>query len=58
VALADEALRIGPPPPRDSYLRGDCILAEALARGCDAIHPGYGFLSENADFAEAVLRPG
>ena len=58
VALADEAALIGPPPPRDSYLRGDRILEIALARGCDAIHPGYGFLAENADFADAVTAAG
>ncbi|HAJ35138.1 MAG TPA: acetyl-CoA carboxylase biotin carboxylase subunit [Chloroflexi bacterium] len=54
VALADEAALIGPPSPRDSYLRGDRILEVARARGCEAIHPGYGFLAENADFADAV----
>jgi 3-methylcrotonyl-CoA carboxylase alpha subunit len=58
VALADEAVRIGPPPPVASYLRGDRIIAAALERGCDAIHPGYGFLAENADFAEAVNAAG
>ncbi len=58
VALADEAVRIGPPPPRDSYLCADCILDAARARGCDAIHPGYGFLAENADFADAVTAAG
>ncbi len=58
VALADEAVRLGPPPPRDSYLCSDCILAAARARGCDAIHPGYGFLAENADFADAVTAAG
>jgi 3-methylcrotonyl-CoA carboxylase alpha subunit len=56
--LADESLRIGPPSPGLSYLCGDCILAEALRLGCDAIHPGYGFLSENADFAQAVQQAG
>ena len=58
VALADEAVRIGPPPPRDSYLCADCILEAARTRGCDAIHPGYGFLAENADFADAVTAAG
>ena len=58
VALADEAALIGPPPPRESYLRGERILQVAQERGCDAIHPGYGFLSENADFAEAVTAAG
>ena len=57
-ALADEAVCIGPPPPGQSYLRGDRILAIAQERGCQAIHPGYGFLSENADFAQAVADAG
>ncbi|MCS6845165.1 MAG: acetyl-CoA carboxylase biotin carboxylase subunit [Caldilineales bacterium] len=56
--LADESVPIGPPPPGQSYLRGDRIIETALRLGCDAIHPGYGFLSENADFAEAVQRAG
>ncbi len=54
VALADEAVRIGPPAPGESYLKGDAIIAAARARGAEAIHPGYGFLSENPDFVEAV----
>jgi len=54
VYMADEAVLIGPPPPADSYLRGDKIVEAALAAGCDAVHPGFGFLSENADFAAAV----
>lgn len=56
--LADEAVCIGPPPPLQSYLRGDAILRAAHERGCDAIHPGYGFLAENAAFAEAVAASG
>src|SRR5471032_1603059 len=53
VALADAALRIGPPSPLESYLDSGSILNAAKASGADAIHPGYGFLSENAAFAEA-----
>ncbi len=53
VALCDEAYLIGSPPARASYLRADRILDVALACGAQAIHPGYGFLSENADFAHA-----
>ncbi|KFN52161.1 hypothetical protein N790_03425 [Arenimonas malthae CC-JY-1] len=56
--LADEAWPIGGPRPQDSYLRGEAILAAAKASGAQAIHPGYGFLSENADFAEAVEAAG
>ena len=44
VALADAAVRIGPPPAAESYLRGDAIIEAALATGAEAIHPGYGFL--------------
>ncbi len=58
VALADEAVRIGPPPARESYLRADAIIAAARETGAGAIHPGYGFLSENADFAEACEVAG
>jgi acetyl-CoA carboxylase biotin carboxylase subunit len=58
VALADAAVRIGPPPPRESYLLGERILAAAQEHGCDAIHPGYGFLSENAAFAQAAGDAG
>src|SRR4051812_35065895 len=58
VRMADEAVHIGPSPPRESYLRGDAIIAAAKATGAEAIHPGYGFLSENADFAQAVIDAG
>src|SRR5215217_5045978 len=58
VRMADEAVHIGPSPARESYLRGDTIIAAAKATGAEAIHPGYGFLSENADFAQAVIDAG
>jgi 3-methylcrotonyl-CoA carboxylase alpha subunit len=58
VREADEALCIGPPAARESYLRSDRIIDAALARNAQAIHPGYGFLSENAEFAEAVAAAG
>jgi acetyl-CoA carboxylase biotin carboxylase subunit len=58
VAMADKAVRIGPAPARESYLLGDVILAAAKETGADAIHPGYGFLSENAEFAEACAKAG
>jgi 3-methylcrotonyl-CoA carboxylase alpha subunit len=58
VALADEAYPIGPAPARDSYLRAERIIEVARASGAEAIHPGYGFLSENADFAEACSSAG
>ncbi|HEY9236630.1 MULTISPECIES: acetyl/propionyl/methylcrotonyl-CoA carboxylase subunit alpha [Phenylobacterium] len=58
VAMADEAVLIGPAAARESYLDGEKIIDAALAAGADAIHPGYGFLSENADFAEAVVAAG
>ena len=58
VQLADEAVRLGPPPSRESYLLGDAIIAAAQATGAQAIHPGYGFLSENEDFARKVEEAG
>ncbi len=58
VRLADETVCIGPPPARDSYLNVPAILTAAHLCGADAIHPGYGFLSENAGFAEAVEAHG
>ena len=56
--MADEAVNIGPAPARDSYLRADAILDAAKRTGAEAIHPGYGFLSENAAFAEACAEAG
>ena len=58
VAACDEAVLIGPASASESYLRGDKIIAMALASGAQAVHPGYGFLSENADFADACAAAG
>ena len=58
VRMADEAVHIGPSPARESYLVGEKIIEAAKATGAEAIHPGYGFLSENADFAQAVIDAG
>ena len=58
VAMADQALRIGPAPVRESYLDIGAILEAVRESGADAIHPGYGFLSENAEFAEACVHAG
>ena len=58
VAAADEAVRIGPAPATESYLRADRIIEAARSTGADAVHPGYGFLSENADFARALDHAG
>ncbi|WP_294131098.1 acetyl/propionyl/methylcrotonyl-CoA carboxylase subunit alpha [Sphingobium sp.] len=58
VRSADEAVHIGPSPVRESYLLGDRIIAAAQQTGAQAIHPGYGFLSENAEFAQAVIDAG
>jgi 3-methylcrotonyl-CoA carboxylase alpha subunit len=55
VRMADEGVHIGPSPARKSYLVGEKIIAAAKSTGAEAIHPGYGFLSENADFAQAVI---
>src|SRR6185436_17486923 len=55
---ADAAVPIGPAPAAESYLRGERIIAAAKETGAEAIHPGYGFLSENAEFAEAVAAAG
>lgn len=58
VRSADEAVRIGPAPVAESYLRGDLIIQAALDTGAQAIHPGYGFLSENPAFVDAVEAAG
>ena len=58
VRVADQAVRIGPAPSSESYLLIEKIISAAIQTGAEAIHPGYGFLSENADFAEAVERAG
>ena len=58
VAMADEAIHIGPSPARDSYLLAERILDAAVTTNADAIHPGYGFLSENAGFARACSDAG
>jgi 3-methylcrotonyl-CoA carboxylase alpha subunit len=58
VTMADEAVPIGPPPAKDSYLNAGAIIAAARHTGAEAVHPGYGFLSENADFAQACLEAG
>ena len=58
VRLADEAVCIGPAKATESYLNKPAIISAAVITGADAIHPGYGFLSENADFAEMVERHG
>src|SRR5579863_4952639 len=55
---ADEAVLIGPPPPKDSYLRVDAILEAVRSTGAKAVHPGYGFLSEKSAFARAVAEAG
>src|SRR5690606_11729227 len=58
VRQADEAVRIGPAPAAAGYLRRDALIDAARVTRAEAIHPGYGFLSENADFAEAVVAAG
>ena len=57
VLMADHAVHIGPPPARESYLVIDKIIAACKATGADAVHPGYGFLSENEDFVEPATAP-
>src|SRR4051812_39640564 len=58
VRLADEAVPIGPAPAAQSYLNVEAIVAAALATRAEAVHPGYGFLSENADFSQACVDAG
>src|SRR5690349_898939 len=58
VFAADQAVCIGSPPSLNSYLNGNALIEVALRSRCDAIYPGYGFLSENSDFAEACARAG
>ena len=58
VAMADQAVSLGGAAPAESYLRGDAIIDAARATGAQAIHPGYGFLSENPEFVEAVEAAG
>ncbi|MGH6729452.1 MAG: biotin carboxylase N-terminal domain-containing protein, partial [Sphingomicrobium sp.] len=58
VRMADEAVHIGPSPAVESYLVGEKIIAAAKDTKAEAIHPGYGFLSENAEFAQAVIKAG
>ncbi len=58
VEMADEAVRIGPPPAAESYLLADAIIAACKATGAEAVHPGYGFLSERASFVEALTAAG
>ena len=58
VRFADEAICLGPPPSAQSYLLGDKIIEYSKQLGVDGIHPGYGFLSENAEFAEKVTKAG
>ncbi|MEL7204228.1 MAG: biotin carboxylase N-terminal domain-containing protein, partial [Pseudomonadota bacterium] len=58
VEMADAAVALGGSAPAESYLRGDAVIEAALATGAEAIHPGYGFLSENPDFVDAVAKAG
>ena len=58
VRLADEAVHLGPSSASESYLRSDLIIKACKDKKCDALHPGYGFLSENSNFAEALDKTG
>jgi propionyl-CoA carboxylase alpha chain len=58
VMMADEAVRLGPPPAAESYLIADAIIAACKATGAEAVHPGYGFLSERTSFAQALADAG
>ncbi|AEJ61580.1 acetyl-CoA carboxylase, biotin carboxylase [Spirochaeta thermophila DSM 6578] len=58
VRMADEAVCVGPPPASESYLNQSNLIAAAVLKGCDAVHPGFGFLSERADFARRVREEG
>ena len=58
VKLADEAVRLGPPPAFESYLKADLIIDACKATGAEAVHPGYGFLSERESFAKALAKAG
>jgi propionyl-CoA carboxylase alpha chain len=58
VRMADEAVHIGPPPAAESYLLADKIIAACKATGAEAVHPGYGFLSERTSFAQALADAG
>ena len=58
VSMADEAVHVGTAPPRESYLRADRVIEACKATGAEAVHPGYGFLSENAEFARLCAENG